>query len=68
MILYFVSQIEAHFGVTPKHSDTVSYFLGGASSMIDINPQVNSNLADWTQSNAIKAAPIGQGHGKLVYC
>lgn len=63
----FVSQIEAHFGVTPKHSDTVSYFLGGASSMIDINPQVNSNLADWTQSNAIKATPIGQGHGKIKF-
>lgn len=63
----FVSQIEAHFGVTPQHSDTVSYFLGGASSMIDINPQVNSNLADWTQSNAIKAAPIGQGHGKIKF-
>ena len=63
----FVSQIEAHFGVTPKHSDTVSYFLGGASSMIDINPQVNSNLADWTQSNAVKAAPIGQGHGKIKF-
>lgn len=63
----FVSQIEAHFGVTPKHSDTVSYFLGGASSMIDINPQVNSNLADWTQSNAFKAAPIGQGHGKIKF-
>lgn len=63
----FVSQIEAHFGVTPKHSDTVSYFLGGTSSMIDINPQVNSNLADWTQSNAIKAAPIGQGHGKIKF-
>lgn len=63
----FVSQIEAHFGVTPKHSDTVSYFLGGASSMIDINPQVNSNLADWTQSNAIKAAPVGQGHGKIKF-
>lgn len=63
----FVSQIEAHFGVTPKHSDTVSYFLGGASSMIDINPQVNSNLADWTQFNAIKAAPIGQGHGKIKF-
>ena len=63
----FVSQIEAHFGVTPKHSDTVSYFLGGASSMIDINPQVNSNLADWTQSTAIKAAPIGQGHGKIKF-
>lgn len=63
----FVSQIEAHFGVTPKHSDTVSYFLGGASSMIDINPQVNSNLADWTQSNAIKAAPLGQGHAKIKF-
>lgn len=63
----FVSQIEAHFGVTPKHSDTVSYFLGGASSMIDINPQINSNLADWTQSNALKAAPIGQGHGKIKF-
>lgn len=63
----FVSQIEAHFGVTPKHSDTVSYFLGGSSSMIDINPQVNSNLADWSQSNAIKAAPLGQGHGKIKF-
>lgn len=63
----FVSQIEAHFGVTPKHSDTVSYFLGGVSSMIDINPQINSNLADWSQSNAIKAAPIGQGHGKIKF-
>ena len=63
----FVSQIEAHFGVTPKHSDTVSYFLGGASSMIDINPQINSNLADWSQSNAIKGAPIGQGHGKIKF-
>lgn len=63
----FVSQIEAHFGVTPKHSDTVSYFLGGASSMIDINPQVNSNLSDWSQSNAIKAVPIGQGHSKIKF-
>lgn len=63
----FVSQIEAHFGVTPKHSDTVSYFLGGASSVIDINPQINSNLADWSQSTAIKAAPLGQGHAKIKF-
>lgn len=63
----FVSQIEAHFGVTPKHSDTVSYFLGGASSMIDINPQINSNLADWSQYNALKAAPLGQGHAKIKF-
>lgn len=63
----FVSQIEAHFGVTPKHSDTVSYFLGGSSSMIDINPQVNSNLADWSQSTSLKASPIGQGHSKIKF-
>lgn len=63
----FVSQIEAHFGVTPKHSDTVSYFLGGSSSMIDINPQVNSNLADWSQSNSLKASPVGQGRGKIKF-
>lgn len=63
----FVSQIEAHFGVTPKHSDTVSYFLGGASSMIDINPQVNSNLADWSQTNSLKASPVGQGRGKIKF-
>lgn len=63
----FVSQIEAHFGVTPKHSDTVSYFLGGSSSMIDINPQINSNLADWSQSNSLKASPIGQGHSKIKF-
>ena len=63
----FVSQIEAHFGITPKHSDTVSYFLGGSSSMIDINPQINSNLADWSQSNSLKASPIGQGHSKIKF-
>lgn len=63
----FVSQIEAHFGVTPKHSDTVSYFLGGSSSMIDINPQINSNLADWSQSTSLKASPIGQGHSKIKF-
>ena len=63
----FVSQIEAHFGVTPKHSDTVSYFLGGSSSMIDINPQINTNLADWSQSNSLKASPIGQGHSKIKF-
>lgn len=63
----FVSQIEAHFGVRPSKSDTVSYFLGGASSMIDINPQVNSNLADWSQSNVLKAAPIGNGSAKVKF-
>lgn len=63
----FVSQIEAHFGVRPSKSDTVSYFLGGSSSMIDINPQVNSNLAEWSQSNALKASPIGNGSAKIKF-
>lgn len=63
----FVSQIEAHFGVRPRKSDTVSYFLGGSSSMIDINPQVNSNLSDWSQSNALKAVPTGQGSSKIKF-
>ena len=41
----FASQIEAHFGVKPKHADDTSYFIGGSSSMIDINPIVNTNLS-----------------------
>lgn len=35
--------------------------------MIDINPQINSNLADWSQSNSLKASPIGQGHSKIKF-
>ena len=32
----FVSQIEAHFGVKPKHADDISYFIGGSSSSADV--------------------------------
>jgi hypothetical protein len=63
----FVSQIEAHFGIKPKHESDTSIFIGGASSMIDINPQVNQNLADWSQSNAYKGAPTGSGSAKMKY-
>lgn len=63
----FVSQIEAHFGVKPKYDNDVSIFIGGSSSMIDINPQVNANLADWTPSNALKAAPVGNGSAKMKF-
>lgn len=63
----FVSQIEAHFGVKPKYDSDVSIFIGGSSSMIDINPQVNANLADWTPSNALKAAPVGNGSAKMKF-
>lgn len=63
----FVSQVEAHFGIKPKHDADTSIFIGGSSSMIDINPQVNQNLADWSQSNAYKGAPIGSGSAKMKF-
>lgn len=65
----FVSQVEAHFGVKPKHDNDTSIFIGGSSSMIDINPQVNQNLAgsdDANQAN-VKASPIGNGSAKIKF-
>lgn len=62
----FASQIEAHFGVKPKHADDVSYFIGGSSSMIDINPIVNQNLSGNEQAN-YKASPIGNGSSKIKF-
>lgn len=63
----FVSQVEAHFGIKPKHDADTSIFIGGSSSMIDINPQVNQNLADWSQTNAYKGAPTGSGNAKMKF-
>lgn len=62
----FASQIEAHFGVKPKHADDISYFIGGASSMIDINPIVNQNLSGDGQAD-YKASPIGNGSSKIKF-
>lgn len=62
----FVSQIEAHFGVKPKHADDTSYFIGGSSSMIDINPIVNQNLSGDSQAD-YKASPIGNGTSKIKF-
>nr|CAI9750783.1 major head protein [Microvirus sp.] len=62
----FVSQIEAHFGIKPDNSDNVSYFIGGSSSMIDINPQVNSSLSGDNVAD-VKAAPVGNGSSKMKY-
>lgn len=62
----FASQIEAHFGVKPNHADDTSYFIGGSSSMIDINPIVNQNLSDDGQAN-YKASPIGNGSSKIKF-
>ena len=62
----FASQIEAHFGVKPKHADDTSYFIGGASSMIDINPIVNQNLSGDGEA-FYKASPIGNGSSKIKF-
>lgn len=66
----FESQIEAHFGVKPKHDMHKSRFIGGSSSMIDINPVVNQNLGTGqNQDNqaVTKAAPTGQGGASFKF-
>jgi len=66
----FESQIEAHFGIKPKHDMHKSRFIGGSSSMIDINPVVNQNLgAGQNQNNqaVTKAAPTGQGGASFKF-
>lgn len=66
----FESQVEAHFGIKPKHDMHKSRFIGGASSMIDINPVVNQNLGSGTSlSNeaVTKAAPTGQGGASFKF-
>lgn len=55
----FASQVLAHFGIKPKHDDYKSYFIGGGDSVLDINPQVNQNLADGNDPT-IKATGAGQ--------
>lgn len=66
----FESQVEAHFGIKPKHDMHRSRFIGGASSMIDINPVVNQNLGSGNSlSNeaVTKAAPTGQGGANFKF-
>lgn len=66
----FESQVEAHFGIKPSHDMHKSRFIGGSSSMIDINPVVNQNLgANYESSNQpiTKAAPTGQGASSFKF-
>lgn len=62
----FVDQIKAHFGVTPADNGEKSVFLGGYSSVFDINPQVNQNLTGDNVAN-IQAAPTASGNGSFHY-
>lgn len=54
----FASQVLAHFGVKPRNDARVSKFIGGSDSIIDINPQINQNLADGNDAE-IKAIATG---------
>lgn len=66
----FESQVEAHFGIKPKHDMYKSRFIGGASSMIDINPVVNQNLGSGSSMSneaVTKAAPTGQGGANFKF-
>lgn len=66
----FESQVEAHFGIKPQHDMHKSRFIGGSSSMIDINPVVNQSLST-TSTNPgyaiTKAAPTGQGSSTFKF-
>lgn len=62
----FCSQIEAHFGVRPNSHGTKSKFLGGYSSVFDINPQINQNLSGDNYAN-IQAAPTATGTGSCRF-
>ena len=62
----FCSQIEAHFGVKPNSHGTKSKFIGGYSSIFDINPQINQNLSGDNVAN-IQAAPTSNSAGKCSF-
>lgn len=62
----FQSQIEAHFGIKPNDKDENSLFIGGASSLININEQVNQNLSD-AKSAVYGAAPQGNGSASIKF-
>ena len=54
----FQSQVEAHFGIKPNDKDENSLFIGGSSSMININEQINQNLSGDNKAT-YGAAPSG---------
>lgn len=62
----FASQIFAHFGIKPNDKDENSLFIGGSSSMININEQVNQNLAPGNKAS-YGAAPQGSGSAGIKF-
>lgn len=62
----FQSQIEAHFGIKPNDKDENSLFIGGSSSMININEQINQNLTSGNKAD-YGAAPQGNGSANIKF-
>lgn len=62
----FQSQIEAHFGIKPNDKDDNSLFIGGSSSMININEQINQNLTSGNKAD-YGAAPQGNGSAGIKF-
>lgn len=62
----FQSQVEAHFGIKPNDKDENSLFIGGSSSMININEQINQNLSGNNKAT-YGAAPQGNGSASIKF-
>lgn len=62
----FASQVEAHFGIKPDEKNENSIFIGGSSSMININEQINQNLSSSNKAT-YGAAPQGNGSAGIKY-
>lgn len=62
----FVYQIEAHFGVKPNQHGSHAKFIGGYSSVFDINPQINQNLTGDNVAT-IQAAPTSNANGSCSF-
>lgn len=62
----FQSQVESHFGIKPNDKDENSLFIGGSSSMININEQINQNLSGDNKAT-YGAAPQGNGSASIKF-
>lgn len=62
----FASQVEAHFGIKTDEKNENSIFIGGSSSMININEQINQNFVD-SNLATYGAAPQGNGSAGIKY-
>lgn len=62
----FQSQVYAHFGIKPDEKNENSIFIGGSSSLININEQINQNLSGDNKAT-YGAAPQGNGSASIKY-